>query len=115
MDRIFLAEVIGLVIMIVILIIPGIYAVGLLSHELYHYMQHSNYTQAFCVSVGNDSPAFVIVNHTSDIDQFDYEQEEKEAHRFSAIVTWFYTFIFLCTMIWLIIILIENRKIKINK
>lgn len=115
MDKRFLAEIIGLIVLVLILVVPGIYAVGILAHEMYHYISHTNYSEAFCVSVNSDAHAFVLVNSNDTLDKFDYYLEEKRANRFSAIVTWSYTLVFLCTIIWIMIIFAEckaNRKMK---
>mgnify|MGYP001580605216 CR=1 FL=1 len=49
MDKIFLAGIAGLVILVTILVVPGIYAVGILAHETYHHLSHTKYSEAFCV------------------------------------------------------------------
>ncbi|MEA3378317.1 MAG: hypothetical protein U9Q69_01635 [Nanoarchaeota archaeon] len=115
MDKKFLAQIIGLLVLLILLIIPGIFCVGVMSHELYHYKVHSDYSQAVCVSINQDVHAFVIVNHTGVPDQFDYDLEELRANKFSMLVTSFYAFLVLCTLIWIILIVAENKKLKRRK
>ena len=110
-----MAEIIGLLILVIILVLPGIFSVGILAHEMYHYISHTKYSEAFCVSLNSDTHAFVLINSSETMDNFDYNLEEKNANKFSAIVTWTYTLLFLCTIIWILIIFIEYKSQKKKK
>jgi hypothetical protein len=115
MDKKYLGQVITLLLMVLILVIPGIFSVGLISHEFYHYYKHSDYSQAFCFTVNDvETHAFVMVNSSAKIDQFDYNLEEKRANQFSTTITMIYTIISLMTIIWVVLIIVENKKSKGN-
>ncbi|RME55085.1 hypothetical protein D6777_01680 [Candidatus Woesearchaeota archaeon] len=108
MDKKYLIKAVAITLLFTILIIPGIFAVGLLSHEFYHYAKHKIYAQAFCFSVNDDHHAFVLLNDTG-LNQKDYYLEEVKANNFAKYVTWTYTIIAILSLLWLILIL-KNKK-----
>lgn len=59
-----------------------------------------------------DAPFIFMINSSETLNKFDYYIEEKNANKFSAVVTWSYTLLFLCTIIWILIIFTEYKSQK---
>jgi len=95
MDK-FVLKFILIAVLFLVLIVPGALFMEVISHELYHYYNHQEYSSEICFNV-NEATAYTIVNFPDETTKLGYNQdirnaEEEKADLFGKIASFTYSF-----------------------
>ena len=110
MDK-FVLKFMLIAVLFLILIVPGALFVEIISHELYHYSNHQEYSSEICFNV-NEATAYTIVNFPNETAKLGYNQdvqnaEEEKADLVGKLASFTYSFI---VLLILGVIIYLNKK-----